>query len=476
MKGWMLGLVLCGCSLEGFAQGVLLDFSGRVTDKTGKGMAGVVVNDGISFTQTDAKGAWALVSDTTRSKFVSISTPAAYVLPQTDGIADAFYVSVGILAKNGGKHDFVLERRKQPANKFYYIAISDPQVRNDHDMKRWRQEALPDIGQTIDSLKAAREVIGMTLGDLVYDNMDLWDEYKASVENMGATFFQCIGNHDFDQRYQDLHNMATGTPVYGEMMYHRYFGPTDYSFNIGKVHVVTMKNLNYLGHRRYIESVTGDQLAWLKKDLSYLPKGSLVFLNMHAAAWNRVTTGNNIRNAEDLQEVLKDYKVHVFCGHTHFLQNVEVTPDLYEHNVGAACGSWWAGWINQCGAPNGYLVMDVDGENLKWRYKSTRRDFSYQFRVYGKGEFASQSSFVVANVWDWDSKWRVVWYQDGKPMGEMEQFDGMDANRLKEVGGNPMRAIKTPHLFRVMPSDGAKEIKIEATNRFGETFSQTIQL
>lgn len=474
MKWALLGVVLCCTSWDGIAQNVL-SFEGKVADKSGKGIAGVVVNDGFNFTQTDGQGRWSLASDTTRSKFVSISTPATYVLSQREGLAGGFYVPVNALAKAGGRHDFILEPRKQVSDRFYYIAISDPQVRNEHDMKRWRQETVPDIKETIDSLKATREVVGMTLGDLVYDNMDLWEEYKASVKNTGATFFQCIGNHDFDQRYQDLHNMEAGTPVYGEMMYHRHFGPTDYSFNIGKAHVVTMKNLNYVGHRRYIECMTGDQLAWLEKDLSYVPKGSLVILNMHAAAWNRVPTGNNIRNAEDLKEVLKDYNVHVFCGHTHFLQNNEVAPNLYEHNVGAACGSWWAGWINQCGAPNGYMVVDVDGNRLKWRYKATRRDFSYQFRLYGKGEFAGQSSFVVANVWDWDSAWRVVWYQDGKLMGDMEQFVDVDAERLAEAGERA-RAVRTAHLFRAMPADGTKEIKVEVTNRFGQVSVQTIRL
>ena len=342
-------------------------------------------------------------------------------------------------------------------------------------MKRWRQETVPDLKETIDSLKQQREVVGMTLGDLVFDNMTLYDEYKVSLKNTGATFFQCIGNHDFDLRYQDLHNMAAGTPVYGEMMYNRYFGPTDYSFNIGKAHIVTMKNLNYVGGTKYIECMTGDQIAWLKKDLSYVPKGSLVILNMHAAAWNRVANGGNVRNAAELKDALKDYNVHVFCGHTHFCQNNEVAPNLYEHNIGAACGAWWAGWVNQCGAPNGYMVVDVDGNELKWHYKATRRDFSYQFRLYGKGDFLTQSSFVVANIWDWDSACRVVWYQNGQLMGDMEQFTDADET-IAAMKKKRSDAVKTAHLFRAMPSDKAREVKVEFTNRFGEVYVQTIRL
>ena len=97
----------------------------------------------------------------------------------------------------------------------------------------------------------------MTLGDLVWDNMPLFEEYRESVKNTGAVFFQCIGNHDFDKQYQDLHNMEAGTPVYGEMVYGSYFGPTDYSFNIGKAHIVTMKDINYVGGKNYVESLTG---------------------------------------------------------------------------------------------------------------------------------------------------------------------------------------------------------------------------
>lgn len=476
-SGFMLSCILLnGIALAAVAQNTTtLRFSGKVTDTKGNGIAGVVVNDGIHFVTTDVKGAWSLSSDTTLCKFVSISVPAVYDLPQTKGLADKFYVSVGAMSKAGNSHTFILEKRKNAGDKFYYIAVSDPQVRDASNMKRWKQETVPDLVETISSLKKSREVVGATLGDLVFDNMPLFDEYKASLENTGATFFQCIGNHDFDKRYQDLHNMEIGTPVYGEMVYNKYFGPTDYSFNIGKVHVITMKNLNYVGHKNYIESMTGQQIAWLKKDLSYIPKGSLVFLNMHAPAWNTIENDGNVRNAAELREALKDYNVHVFCGHTHFFQNNEVSKNLYEHNIGAACGAWWAGWVNQCGAPNGYMIVDVEGNNVKWHYKSTRHDLSYQFKLYNKGQFSTQSSFVVANVWDWDKACRVVWYQDGKAMGDMEQFVDSDEERAGQLK-NRSQAVKTAHLFRAMPADGAKQIKVEFTNRFGEVYTQTINL
>ncbi len=469
-----ISTLLCGVALLMSAQQSIFKFKGVVRDKDGNGISKVVVNDGIHFTQTDSKGEWTLLSDTTFSKFVSISTPAAYKLPQQDGLA-VFYVPVKDLA-NETSYTFILEKRTNENKDFYYIAISDPQVRDEKDMKRWKTETVPDIQLLVDSLKQSREIIGMTLCDLVFDNMNLYGEYKASLQNMGMTVFQCIGNHDFNLKYQDLHNMRQMTPVYGEMVYGRYFGPTDYSFNMGRVHIVTMKNLNYVGHKRYIECMTDAQLAWLEKDLSYVPKGSLVFLNMHAAAWNKVENAGNLRNANALENVLKDYDVHVFCGHTHYFQNNEVSPHLYEHNIGAACGAWWDSWVNQCGAPNGYLLVDIKGNNLKWHYKGTRRSFSYQFQTYNKGEFKSQSSFIVANIWDWDKSCKVVWYQDGRLMGDMEQFVDVDENFAASKKGSNKELPKTGHLFRAMPSDGAKEIKIVFTNHFGEVFSQKLKM
>ena len=147
---------------------------------------------------------------------------------------------------------------------------------------------------------------------------------------------------------------------------------------------------------------------------------------MHAAVWNSIENEGNVRNAGELADVLKDYQVHVLTGHTHYFQNNAVDAQLMEHNIGAACGAWWKSQVNRCGAPNGYLVMDVDGTQLKWHYKSTGHGMDYQMRVYGKGEMLSQPQYVVANVWDWDPACKVEWLQDGKPMGMMEKFTDVD--------------------------------------------------
>lgn len=460
-----------------FAQQTRFEVSGRVVNKQGKGIERVVVNDGVNFTTTDKDGKWVLSSDTLFSKFVSISTPAGYELPQKKGLA-VFYIPMREAVKSPD-NKFVLARRKNVANNFSYIAISDPQVLNEAEMNRWRNETVNDLRLVTDSLRKTREVVGMTLGDLVFDNMPLYKDYELSCQNLGLTMFQTIGNHDFDKKYQDLHNMRIGSPFYGEHFYHRYFGPTDYSFNIGKVHVITMKNINYVGGKRYLESVTDAQLAWLEKDLSYVPKGTTVFLNMHAAGWNKHGDAGNFKGAKEVARLLEDYEVHFFCGHTHFFQNIVVNPRFYQHNIGAACGSWWAGDLSVCGAPNGYLVVDVEGDDVKWHFKPTKGSFDQQFFTYLPGQFRTQVGMVVANVWDFDPACKVQYYEDGVLKGDMEQFADIDDHYIYQQNrlGKKVSADRvTGHLFRFKPSKGTKSVTIEFTNHFGEKYARTYQL
>ena len=148
---------------------------------------------------------------------------------------------------------------------------------------------------------------------------------------------------------------------------------------------------------------------------------------------------------------------------------------IYEHNIGAACGAWWAGHVNRCGAPNGYLVVTVKGDDVKWRYKATGRPADYQFRVYKPGEFETQKQYVVANIWDWDIAYTVNWYEDGVLKGAMQQFEDEDQAYIQQNKGK-RSGYKTRHLFRAKPSPNAKTVTVEVTNRFGETFTQTIKL
>ena len=234
-----------------------------------------------------------------------------------------------------------------------------------------------------------------------------------------------------------------------------------------------MKSIKYQGNYKYDEAISQADIEWLKKDLSYVPDSITVIFNMHAPGWNKMEPQDNIDNADQLAEVLAGHNTHVFCGHSHFFENVEVSPTLYQHNIASACGTWWKGNINRCGAPNGYMTMTMNGNNITWKYKGTGLKDDYQMRVYKPGSFRSQKAYIVANVWDWDMHCLVTWYQDGRYMGKMQQITDDDETFLRN---NPLRPqmCKTQHLFRAKPVGRYNKITIVFTNRFGKKYSYTM--
>ena len=60
------------------------DIKGSVRDTEGKGIAGVVVSDGLNTVVTDAKGRFKMDADAD-SRFVFVSTPSGYVSSTLDG-------------------------------------------------------------------------------------------------------------------------------------------------------------------------------------------------------------------------------------------------------------------------------------------------------------------------------------------------------------------------------------------------------
>ena len=134
--------------------------------------------------------------------------------------------------------------------------------------------------------------------------------------------------------------------------------------------------------------------------------------------------------------------------------------------------------MGQCGAPNGYLIVDVNGDDVKWRYKPTGASVTKQMTLYAPGQFRRAKKYVVANVWDYDANCMVSVEQDGKDIGAMESFESLDENYIRQQNSvnKDENNVPTAHLFRFLPSESAKEITVTFTNSFGEKYSEKIRL
>ena len=88
----------------------------------GKGLRGVLVTDGSSFTRTDSKGEFSFdISD--NAEFVHIVTPAGYVADYSSGMP-VFYHKA-----DASKYDFDLKKTGSQS-RYTLFSISDPQIRN----------------------------------------------------------------------------------------------------------------------------------------------------------------------------------------------------------------------------------------------------------------------------------------------------------------------------------------------------------
>lgn len=408
--------------------------SGTVKDgNTGKGLENVVVSDGYTCVVTDAEGRYELEADSL-ARTVSVSIPDAYEIPLGKDGRPEFYRFIP-----SGSYDFALAPRKKACDRFSLVAVADIHVVSRDNMKRFDKESVPDIQKTVNALRKDGPVIGVSLGDQVTDK----PEYTLPVQKRLASFkdgcrkvpfFLCIGNHD--------HFNADGKSEYAVTeRFVRGSAPRDYSFNMGGVHFVVMDDVQYKGSQKditkiaYYDGLTECQLEWLRQDIALVPdRGSrAVVLCVHSPVYGRFA------NKGELKALLGQFaQAHILSGHSHNINNVWHSDNIWEHNVQSLCGSWWYSNVSPNGSPNGYMVMSFEGGLLTEQYnKATNEGADFQMRVYnGNDSYDEHTAFsglkgpskmprtyswpeelkgcFVVRVWDGTRGWDVKFIHNGK--------------------------------------------------------------
>ena len=468
---------------------------GRVTDTQGNAVVGCVVSDGKQCVVTNNDGYYSMKSDMASTRFVQISLPAEYKLPHRKSVMQIFRRIPRY--QQAASANFRLERRTEPTDKYTVIMIGDPQMRglgHDGSGERYRDVVLPDIEQFKSTTTG--EFFAINLGDLVYNWMAGYDDYMDISTSCSYPMCHVIGNHDYDQ--STILETALGTPYFEE-----YISPTYYSFNIGKIHYVMVNSIVYnrADHtKRYGAGLEDEQMKWLEEDLKFVPKDHTIYICGHAQLYKKKGTspkgsyGMHNVNYERYNNLLKQYKrVYSWSGHYHTNHGFDYAGKKGFEDMGhisaiavARCNGTLRSnlEIDNDGTPNGYMVVNVDGENVDWYYKTVGKDRSYQMRAYSPTR--TGDGYVKVNIWNYtQGYWSdVEWWENGTKVATFEKFAEADpdylqihATRLTHLKGTAAKyatPTKSDYMFRVKPSEGARSGEIRVTDNFGVTYTEKV--
>jgi hypothetical protein len=408
-----------------------------------------------------------------------VSVPSGFQLPtHASGTARCFE-RIRADRQGGMRADFGLEPLPDGDHHHAFLLLADVQTENPTDMRRFQSESVPDLRATIAGLGGV-PCFGVADGDIMWDELALYDDYEAATRALGIPFVQVVGNHDLDlDETTDLGSTTT---------FERRFGPRYWSFERGEVHYVVLDDVLYYAGG-YVGYVDDDQLAWLRNDLARVERGRPVVVFAHIPFFStlplrrgepRPAISTAVTNREAVYRVLEPYRALLLTGHIHESDRVD-RGGAVERNHGTVCGAWWTGEICYDGTPNGYGVYEVSGPEIRWRHKATGRDASHQLRVYPRGADPRAPEEIVANVWAWEPGWRVAWYENGERRGEMARRTGLDPLAVKLHAGPDLPAnrawvdpVPTAHLFYAPVSAGAREVRVEARDPWGGVFSEVI--
>lgn len=494
----------------------------------GRGIANVVVSDGNEVTRTDENGIYYLASNKSTG-YVFVSIPGNYEIVNSNGNLPVFYHFLSAANQEIEIKDFELK----PVNNENHVvfSIADLHLANrTDDLNQFQNGFVKDINQQIESLQSqGKKVYGLTLGDLTWDgywysNNFMMPQYVKEIAKVNAPIFNVIGNHDNDP--------YVANDWLSENPFRNALGPTYYSFNLGKIHYIVLDDTEYLnkgatsgiiGDREYNGKITDQQMNWLAKDLETVSSNTPIIVATHIQIHNapsekgtlpsfRISDGDKLINLFN-----RFNEVHILTGHTHVNYRVPRDNKIMEHNTAAVCATWWwtgnKGYANNHiapdGSPGGYGIWDMNGDRIKWSYKSIGYEPTYQFRAYDLNKvhitadtytpntsdqykklvpkyaytFAGENknNEVLINVWGYDPEWTVSVTENSVPL-QVERVSSRDPLHLISYGMKRLNvnaeptfaAANTSHMFKVKANSATSSLEIKVTDRFGKVYNETM--
>ena len=218
--------------------------------RSGQGIAGVIVSDGLNCVRTGKDGAYELPGRR-EAKFVMVTTPSGWT-------AKAYCLPI---SRRLPKRDFDLNKTPLTGGKgCKFVQITDSEISGASEgQMKW----VMNVKKIADEAGAAFIV---HTGDICGRGGMIGHLMMMNDLTMQRPTFYCIGNHD----------LVEGSC--GEEVFEALFGPCWYSFEVGGVHfcVTPMDYGDFPS--KYKMDEAGD---WLRNDLALVPKDMPVVLFGH---------------------------------------------------------------------------------------------------------------------------------------------------------------------------------------------------
>ena len=476
---------------------VFLDADGDgVFDAGERGLRNIAVSDGQHIVRTDAGGRYRLKARAGRTLFVI--KPPEYALPRrADGLPDRFANQSGVTGlKYGGVRrsdsacrDFALLPQTAGAEPLSVLVFGDPQPKSAQDVEYYRRDIVePLVGK-------ADARLGISLGDIVHDDLTLLPAVKAADKALGVPWLYAPGNHDLDfDAADDARSLES---------FRAQFGPDTFAWEEREANFVVLDDVVYRPGQSpdYIGGLRESQFHFLARYLAGADKDKLLVIAAHIPLFQTRSDRDTFRRADRqrLFRLLEPFRdVLLLTAHSHTQTHVRHGPDsdwhgagrLHEYNAGAACGAFWSGVKDAAGipdstmsdgTPNGYARLTVAARDYRLQWfnarqapdaamalhapKVLRRGAYPGFGLYANVFMARPDTVVEARIdgGDWRPMRRVA-QADPRVLAQNLEDDAAEAlrgyDRLPE-------ATVSSHLWRMaLPTDlPAGEHRIEVRAR-----------
>lgn len=503
---------------------VYLDSNENGAYDTGeKGIKGVKVSNGLDIVKTDAQGAYEI--DLPPESILFISKPADYRVPLNEMQLPQFYYlhyPNGTPAVASWKWPVIQPTGKIPEtinfallkeeaqDSFKGMGFADPQTKTDEELDMMRKDIIDELFGNPYGAK-----FGLVAGDVVHDNLGLYERHNRLMSQIGIPIWNVPGNHDL--------NLESPNYEYATQTFKKVFGPDYYSFDYGQVHFVALNNVGFKGKDRgYQGHIDAKQMQWIENDLKDVPPDKLIMIITHIPLItyaNERTFPKNINtvNFNELLKLLSRFQyVYTISGHdTSNSWKVEVNHShgwygrpFIAHTLAEVRGNGWQGPRDERGVrtatmsdgnPNGYYLFHFEGNEVKPQFIPAGGDPMDRLNVMLDPMLMDpdstiqtgtlmldrgvqvDSTFVVVNFFDGGERDQVTLSLDGKPPLPMQYTERTDPiyvrqyNKYKDTDDSFPAAEVSSHIWQfALPSldEGIHSALIKAVDEFGFEYEE----